>query len=49
MIWKMSQNKKMIEDIIEYIETIVHQGFKEADFIKNFRDKIEKYIKERLS
>lgn len=42
----MSQNKKLIEDIIEYIEEIVHEGFNESDFIKNFRNKIENYIEE---
>ena len=45
----MSQNKKIIDDKIEYIETSIHKGLEDVNFIKNFRDKIEKYIEERLS
>jgi len=44
----MSQNKRIIEEIIEYIETSIHKGLDEADFIKNFRNKIENYIEENI-
>jgi len=45
----MSQNKKIIDDIINYIESSIHDGLKEADFIKNFRKKIEEYLQENLT
>ena len=44
----MTQNKKFIDEMIDNIESSVHKDFVEGDFIKNFRDKIENYIKERL-
>lgn len=46
MIGRMSQNKKIIDEIIENIESSIREGLKEADFIKNLRKKIEDYIKE---
>lgn len=45
----MSQNKKFVEEIIEYIDSSIHKGLEEVDFIKNFRNKVEGYLKERLS
>jgi hypothetical protein len=45
----MSENKKIIDDIIEYIEISIQDGLEEANFIKNLREKIENYIEERLS
>ena len=44
----MTQNKKFIDEMIDNIESSVHEDFVEGDFIKNFRVKIENYIKERL-
>jgi hypothetical protein len=44
----MTQNKKLIDEMIDYIESSVHEDFTEGDFIKQFRDKIENYIKERV-
>lgn len=44
----MSQNKNIIKEIIEYIETSVHEGLDESEFIKNFRKKIEKILEEKL-
>ena len=44
----MTQNKKLIDEMIEYIESSIHEGLAEGDFIKDFRDKIENYIKERV-
>ena len=44
----MPQNKKLIDDMIEYIESSIHEGLVERDFIKQFRDKIENYVKERI-
>lgn len=45
----MSQNKKIIDEIIDYIESSIHAGLDQADFIKNFRNKVEEYLKESLS
>ena len=45
----MSQNKEMIDDVIEYLETSIQEGLEDAKFIKNFRERIEKYIEVRLS
>ena len=45
----MSQNKKLIDEIVEYIETSIREGLDIADFIKEFRDKIETYLKERIA
>ena len=45
----MSQNKKIINEIIEYIESSIREGLDKADFIKEFRDKIEIYLKEKIS
>lgn len=42
----MSQNKKIIEEIVDYIESSIREGFDEAIFIKEFRNKIEKYLSE---
>jgi len=44
----MSQNENIINEIIEYIETSIQDGFDEVDFIKNFRKKIENYLEENL-
>lgn len=44
----MTQDKKFIDDMIDDIESSVHEDLNEGDFIKQFRDKIENYIKERL-
>lgn len=44
----MTENKKFIDEIIDYIDSTVHEGINERDFIKQFRDKIENYLKERL-
>jgi len=44
----MSQNKKIIEEIVEYIESSIQEGLDEAIFIKEFRNKIEKYMSEKL-
>ena len=44
----MSQNEKLINEIIEYIESSIHENLVEADFIKNFRKRIESYLEERL-
>ena len=44
----MTQNKKFIDEMIDYIESSVHEDLAEGDFIKQFRDKIENYIKERV-
>lgn len=45
----MSQSKKIIDEIIEFIESSIQDGLEEADFIKNFRNKIENYLKEKLA
>ena len=45
----MSQNKKFIEDVIEFIEASIREGLEETDFIKSFRNKIENYLKEKLT
>ncbi len=44
----MSQNKNVINEIIEYIENSIQDGFDKEEFIKNFRKKIENYIEENL-
>jgi len=44
----MSQNKDIVNEIIEYIETSIQDGFDEVSFIKNFREKIENYLEEDL-
>jgi len=44
----MSQIENIINEIIEYIETSIQDGFDEVDFIKNFRKKIENYLEENL-
>lgn len=33
---------------LNFIESSVHEEFNEEDFIKKFRDKINKYLKDRL-
>lgn len=45
----MSQNKKVIDEIIEFIESSIREGLEEAEFIKSFRNKIENYLKEKLA
>ena len=44
----MSQNKNNIKEIIEYIETSIHEGLEETEFIKNFKKRIEKILEEKL-
>ena len=44
----MSQNDNITKEIIEYIESSINEGLEEADFIKNFRNKIDNYLKERI-
>ena len=41
----MSQNKQIVVEAIEEIESSVKKGFKKEEFVKKFRDKIDKYIK----
>ena len=41
--------KKLIDEIIEDIESSIHEGLDRADFIREFRDKIELYIKEKIA
>jgi len=45
----MSQNKKLIDEIIEYIESSIREGLDNVEFIKEFRDKIEIYLKENIT
>ena len=45
----MSKNKEIIDEIIDYIDTSIHKGLDESDFIKEFRNKIDNYLKEKLS
>lgn len=45
----MSQNKKIINEIIEYIESSIREGLDKVEFIKEFRDKIEIYLKENIT
>ena len=45
----MSENKKTINEIIEYIESSIREGFEKEDFIREFREKIEIYVKEKIS
>ena len=44
----MSQNKKIIDEFIEYIDSSIHAGLDQADFIKNFRSMVEEYLRENL-
>jgi len=44
----MSQNKNIVNEIIEYIETAIQKGFDEVSFIKKFREKIENFLEEDL-
>ncbi len=45
----MSQNKEIINEIIEYIESSIREGLDKAEFIKEFREKIVIYLKEKIS
>lgn len=45
----MSQNKKIIDEFIEFIESSINDNLDETDFIKKFRQRIENYLKEKLS
>ena len=44
----MTQNKKFIDELVDYIESSIHKGLVEGDFIKQFREKIENYVEERV-
>jgi len=44
----MSKNKKMVEDLIQEIETSIIEGLKRDDFVISFRKKIDKYLAEKL-
>jgi len=44
----MSQNKEFVNEIIKDIDSLIREGLDEADFIKDFRKRIEKYLSERL-
>jgi len=44
----MSQKNDLFKEIINYIESSVHEGFEESEFIKTFRNLIEKYFEERI-
>lgn len=45
----MSKYKKIIEDLIEDIESSVKKGFKKEEFIRKFREKIDNLVAERIS
>lgn len=46
----MSQkDKKIIVEVINLIESSIHEGLVEADFIKLFRKKVENYLEEKLT
>jgi len=45
----MSHNKKIVEEIIEDVESSIREGLDKAEFIKKFRDKIEIYLKEKIT
>jgi len=45
----MSQNKKLTDDIIEYVESSINEGLDKTEFIKELRDKIEMYLKEKIT
>ena len=47
MILKMSQNDEL-KKVIDYVESSIHEGLEESEFINEFRKIIENYIKERL-
>lgn len=44
----MSKKNEIFKEIINYIESSVHEGFEESELIKTFRKLIEKYIEERI-
>lgn len=39
---------EVFKEFLNFIESSVHEEFNEVDFIKEFRDKINKYLKDRL-
>ena len=45
----MSQNKKIIDEIIQFIETSIKKGLDEDDFTEDFREKIDNFLIRRLS
>jgi hypothetical protein len=45
----MSENKKILNEIIDYIESSINEGLDKVEFIKEFRDTIENYLKENIT
>lgn len=45
----MSKDTSIMDEIIEYIETSVREGLDKAKFIKDFRNRIETYLKENTT
>lgn len=45
----MSENNKMLNEILDYIESSINEGLDKVEFIKEFRDTIENYIKEKIT
>lgn len=45
----MSKNTRIVDEIIEYIETSVSEGLDKAKVIKDFRNRIETYLKENTT
>ena len=45
----MSENKKILNEIIDYIESSINEGLDTVEFIKEFRDTIENYLKENIT
>jgi len=44
----MSNEKKIVNQLIDYIESLISQGFEEIEFENKFKQLLEEYMKEKL-
>lgn len=45
---KMSKDEEVYKEFQSFIETSVHENFNDLDFIKEFREKINNYLKDMI-